>query len=143
METKESAINRQMGLEIQQAKTAARPRRSVKWLAEKTGISDATINRMWSDDPRDINITQITWLAALLGVTPQKLVERAVEEAGGLGAIMAELESALSAESATTDDLTTRRLQKEAEQMSAAEIEESAIAATEDAERRTPEPETP
>jgi transcriptional regulator with XRE-family HTH domain len=140
MDTKTSLINREIGRQIKREQSVSPL--SVKALAAKTGISDATINRMWSKDPRDINITQITWLAGLMGTTPQELVGLAVEKVGGLGAIMAELEAAMSEDEATTDDLTTRRLQREAAQMSPAEIEAIAIAATTDAERRTDEPPT-
>jgi DNA-binding Xre family transcriptional regulator len=154
MDTKNSRINREIGLEIQQAKVRARPRRSVKWLAANSGISDATINRMWSDDPRDINITQITWLAALLGADPIAIVRDAVEKAGGMGAVLAEAkiaaeeaecerETAVSDDAGKKDDLATRRAQREAEEMSVAEIEESATAATIDPELDSDEPEAP
>lgn len=140
METKKSSINRQLGLQIKREQSVGM---TVKELSAKTGISEPTINRMWSKNPRDINITQLTWLAALLGTTPQKLVEDALEKAGGLGAVMAELHDSLSEAAGNKDDLETRRLQKEAEQMSLAEIEESAIAATTDPERRIDEDPAP
>ena len=134
-------INREVGRQIKMHQSVSM---SVRELSARTGISEPTINRMWSKDPRDINITQLTWLAALMGTTPQKLVEKALEEVGGLGAVMDELREALteSEGAGKTDDLRTRRLQREAEEMSAAEIESIAIAATHDAERSTDEPPT-
>lgn len=143
METKNSAINREIGRQLKREKAVSAY--SVRELAERTGISESVINMMWSKNPRDINITQITWLAALLDTTPQKIVEAALDKVGGLETVMAELREqlAMSAAADTTDVLRTRRLQKEAEQMSVAEIEGIAIAATKDAERRTDESPSP
>lgn len=122
---------------------------TVERLAAESGISTATINRMFSKDPRDINITQITWLAALLGTTPQALVAEAVKRAGGLGAIMAELRASLDAQqvsdtAGTNDELDRKRRQKEARSMTTEQLEgETKRAATDDAEMDTPEPSAP
>lgn len=145
MDTKDSSINREIGLQLKREKAVSRL--SVRQLSERTGISESVINRMWSLDPRDINITQITWLAALLDTTPVQVIENALERVGGLGAVMDELREAIEKEksdvSASNDDLETRRLQKEAEKMSLAEIAENGIAATKNAEHRTDETPAP
>lgn len=99
-------------------------------LAEKSGVNFETLKRVLKGT-RDINVTQMDQLALAFGLPLPTLIERAVDRIPDF---------AVSEDSSSMDDLETRRLQKEAEQMSVAEIERNAIAATFDPERRTDEP---
>lgn len=94
----------------------------------------------------DVKIPDLVAIAAALSTTPlpggddtpvlvtaADMVDAAVERSGGFTAVVSEA-------FANTDDLRTRRLQREAEKMSAAEIERRAIAAqADDPETRTDE----
>lgn len=145
VDTKDSKINREMGRTIARERAGIVGMTAVR-LAEESGITLGTINRILSKDPRDINITQITWIAAALGTTPQELVAEAVRRAGGLGAIMAELRSNLDQASeapATNDELERKRRQREAASMTTEQLEgEMRSAATRDPEMDTDEPPT-
>jgi transcriptional regulator with XRE-family HTH domain len=144
VDTKDSIINREMALTIKRERAGTTY--TVDQLAKASGISTATINRMFSKDPRDVNITQITWLAALLGTTPQELVAEAVRRAGGLGAIMDEMRASIemSDGAGTNDELDRKRRQKEAASMTTEQLEgEQQRAATRDPEMDSDEPPTP
>lgn len=100
-------------------------------LVNATGINATTMQRILVGKS-DIDVTQLAAFAEVLRVPADELMRRAFAKA-----------EAMSEASATTDDLGARRLQREAEQMSVAEIEHNAIAATVDAERREDEPDSP
>ena len=74
-------------------------RRTVIEIAEQSGISKPTLMRI-EKGSRDINVTQLTQLAPVLGVTPEVLMRRAVDRA-------AELEEETGANDTTTSDLPT------------------------------------
>ena len=103
-------------------------------LAAATGISYTTLRRMMAGES-EIEVADLGKLCAAIGIDPGAVLAEALEDIGGIEKL-----APVSEDSSTKDDLETRRLQKEAEQMSVAEIERNAIAATEDAERRTDEP---
>ena len=122
-------------------------RLSQKSLSLLSGIPYGSIRNMERADV-DFKIPDVVAIAAALSttalpggsaepvqITPSELVRQAVERAGGFATFVSEASS-------TTDDLSTRRLQKEAEQMSTAEIEEIAEAANRDEQMRTDEPPT-
>lgn len=132
-----------MGAQIDAAKNALRPKKSVRELSEETGLSVATINRILSSEPRDINITQIAKLAFALQLHPTELVSRAIEHAGGMSALLAgDLLEDVSDVPDTTVDLDTER-KKRAATMTTRQIEEQKSAATRDNELGTDEPEAP
>jgi hypothetical protein len=79
VETKGSAINRALGAVIRGALRAERI--TVKRASQETGIAVSVLDRMISTEPRDINVTQLTLLARLLGTTPMELVEAAEKRA--------------------------------------------------------------
>lgn len=141
-----------MGLAIKREQAGAKI--SVRRLSEMTHVSESVINQMWSTNPRDINITQITWLAALLGIEPVDLVADAIKRSGGLGAILDDMREMVDADTeaikakraasevpATPVDLATRRRHGGSEQTSPAEIDdiEDAVA-TNDPELDADEP---
>lgn len=70
METKNSRLNRAMGQVLKGARTEAGL--TAAELAAHTGISVGTINRMSSEDVRDISISQIVLIAGAVDVTPQR-----------------------------------------------------------------------
>lgn len=149
METKDSAINRAMGRQIRAEKAGMHPTEpSVAELAKQTGLSVATINRIISTEPRDINITQIAKLALAFKISAPELVSRAVERAGGLSALLAaDLLDDVSDAPDTTDDLEKKRLQREFAAKTPAEIDEHrerrdtpTAAQGRDAETETDEP---
>jgi methylphosphotriester-DNA--protein-cysteine methyltransferase len=109
METKQSLINKQMGLALKR-EIAGSPV-TVEAIAETVNLSPAAMYRMWSKDVRDINITQITWMAGILGMTPQDLVADAVKRAGGMEEIMREARASIddAAMSAGVDNVTPIR----------------------------------
>jgi transcriptional regulator with XRE-family HTH domain len=148
MESKLSLINWSMGAEVR-AEMAAQGL-SAKQVSEGSGITVGQVNRIISKNPetvRDINVTQISELAHALSTTPHKLVERAVERAGGLDAIWADREAmraAVSVAPATNDELAERRRkQAEAAAMTVEELEDVKGAATRDAELDSDEPDLP
>jgi transcriptional regulator with XRE-family HTH domain len=149
MESKLSLINRSMGAEVR-AEMAAQGL-TAKQVADRSGISMGQVNRIVSKNPdfvRDINVTQISEIAHALGTTPHRLVERAVERAGGIEAIWADRENmrraAVSVAPGTNDELAERRRkQAEAAAMSVEELENVPGAATRDAELDSDEPDLP
>jgi DNA-binding Xre family transcriptional regulator len=138
VETKGSKINRAIARQIRAEKAGADPEPSVDDLVAATGLSSSTINRMLSKNPRDINVTQLTRISFALGLTPDVLLDRAIARAGGI-------DNLLSDGPDTTDDLDTKRKQKAAA-MTPEQIEnrdDHALAATQDDELDTDEPEAP
>ncbi|MCU1409478.1 MAG: hypothetical protein JWR04_185 [Rhodoglobus sp.] len=119
-------------------------------LAELADIPYGTFRNIARADV-DVKIPDLVAIAAALSttrlpggspdpvlVTAQQLVDAAVERAGDFAEQVSEA-------AAKTDDLQARRLQKEAEKMSAAEIERRAEAALKDEqmEQQPDEPEAP
>lgn len=90
VETKNSKINLAMGRQIRAEKAGMTPEPTVAELAPMTGLSPSTINRIISEDPRDIHVTAIARFAAVFGISPETLVRRAIERAGGMDAILAD-----------------------------------------------------
>lgn len=68
-----------------------RPRLSVKELSALTDLSPSTINRIIGPNPRDIHVTAVVRFAELFGMSPQKLMQRAIDRAGGMEKIQAEM----------------------------------------------------
>lgn len=121
---------------------------SIEELARESGITYGTLRNITKPSV-DMKAPDLVAIAAAFSTRPLRggsdeptpvtgadLLELAITRAGGLEALV-------SAADATKDDLETRRLQKEAAEMSLAEIEGSAIAATSDPERRADETPAP
>jgi transcriptional regulator with XRE-family HTH domain len=119
-------------------------------LALRAGIPYGTLRNMARGDV-DVKIPDLVAIAAALSTTPlpgggpapvtitaSDMVNMAVERAGGFDELVSEA-------AARVDVLRARRLQKEAEKMSAAEIERRAEAALRDKqmEQQPDESETP
>lgn len=118
---------------------------TVEELAERSGVKYGTLRNILRAQV-DVKIPDLVAIAAALSATilpgagdrpvpvlAADLVDAAVERVGSIPTPVSEVP-------ANTVDLQTRRLQREAEQMSAAEIESRAIAAAaDDAERHTAE----
>jgi transcriptional regulator with XRE-family HTH domain len=79
--TKDSAINQAMAAELraERAKTIGL---TVELLAKRSGVSFGTLRRILNGTV-DIAVPDLAALAAVFGVSPQELMKRAVENAGG------------------------------------------------------------
>jgi transcriptional regulator with XRE-family HTH domain len=86
-------INRAMADVIRSARTLQR--RTVIETAELSGITKFTLMRLEKGE-RDINVTQLTQLAPVLGASPEALMRRAVDR-------LAELEAAGEQQEQTSD----------------------------------------
>jgi len=108
-------------------------------LADSIGLSLTLVGRSIRGS-RALSVLEFERIASVLGEDPGDLLSDVLQGFGGLDKLLSEIPKPVSEDSSSIDDLETRRLQKEAEQMSVAEIERNAIAATQDPERRTDEP---
>lgn len=92
--TKDTKINQAMGAELRAERSAVDI--TVEALASESGISVSTLKRVLKGSV-DIGIPQIAAIAAALDahrdhpITPQDLVRKAVERAGGYEVLMSEV----------------------------------------------------
>lgn len=107
-------------------------------LARLAGINYETFKRILKGE-RDINITQITGIARAVGIRPAQLVQRAEER------YIVMLEEQLSAGGGIPNDITRKRIEKEAEAraMTPDQLAGAKHAATTDPELNTDEPGAP
>lgn len=113
MDTKNSPINRAMAAEIKGARVAAGL--TTEQLAEATGISVPTLNRMSSRDIRDINITQMAAIAEAVKVPLVELIERAERRATDMSVAAANNVSKIHPREMTADQLDSYRGDKAAD----------------------------
>lgn len=110
-----SPENLAMAAEIRAERAAYRPKLSVKELARRSGIAYGTLNRILSGE-RDINTTQISRIAVVLGTTPAKLMDGATERLGGvdgLRALVSEVKSDNVTPLRAVEDFTLEELDRE------------------------------
>jgi transcriptional regulator with XRE-family HTH domain len=131
-----SLENRAMAAAIRAERSAAGL--SQETLAKLSGVNYETLKRILKGD-RDINITQISGIALAVGITPAQLVQRAEER------LRVMVNEELSEGASTTDDITRKRLEKEAEarSMTIDQLAGTQNAATDDPELLSDEPEAP
>lgn len=135
MATKDSIMNRALAAEIKAERTARGW--DIPTLARASGLSLGTANRISSkNDLRDINVTQIAQIAAAFGMEAAALINRAEARA-------IVIQSSMSDDDGSLDDLATRRRQRAAAEMSLAEIEALEHVATRDPELDEDEPDQP
>jgi transcriptional regulator with XRE-family HTH domain len=100
-------------------------------LAKRSGIKEGTLRRMIAGES-EISARDLSLLAAVLGTTPQEILDQALREYGGLEALVSEV-------AVTTDDLDAKRKEK-ARSLTIEEIETEDAAATRDPELDADEP---
>lgn len=104
-------------------------------VADQTGIKYGTLRRMIAGEA-EINVYDLALIAKVAGVTPTDVVEEAVRDIGGI--------EALSVPTDTTDEVATKRKQREAVTMPGGAFEDQVQkAATRDDELDSPEPDAP
>lgn len=112
MKTKDTKINQAMGAELRAERSAVEM--TVEDLAAEAGMSVSTLKRVLRGSV-DIGIPQIAAIAAAMDahrdrpISPQELVRKAVERAGGYEVFMSEASDSnvtqLHPRSMTTDEL--------------------------------------
>jgi len=132
VDSKSTDLNQAMAAEIRAERGAAQLTQVE--LAVRSGISYSTLKRILNGTV-DVSVADLGAIAAALStventVTPQELLRRAVERAGGYTAL-------LSAPSATQDEIDAKRKQDEVRTMTVAQIEALPHAATRDPEMDT------
>lgn len=84
MESKLSLMNKSLGAAIR-AEIGAQDKTDNE-VGERSGLGKQLVRLITTNENylRDINVTQLAEIAHALGVTPQKLVEDAIQRAGGI-----------------------------------------------------------
>jgi transcriptional regulator with XRE-family HTH domain len=136
-ETK-SAMNRALAAEIRAERGAKQI--TVRDLADQAQMAVSTLNRVLAGE-RDINITQMALLAHALDTTPESLVRKAVERAGGVEVLVEEVAASRQSSGEVSDVAgNVTPIRKRPEDLTTDEIEAAARkAATRDAEMDTDE----
>jgi transcriptional regulator with XRE-family HTH domain len=131
-----SLENRAMAAAIRAERSASGM--SQEQFAVASGVNFETLKRILRGE-RDINITQISGIAAAVGISPAELVSRAEARLRDMAAWV------LSEDSSKNDDITQKRLEKEAEarSMTIDQLAEQPHAATDDPALLTDEPDSP
>lgn len=110
MEQQKSPVNLAVAAEIRAERGAQRV--TVKQLALAAGMVESTLNRVLAGE-RDINVTQLTKIATVLGTTPEALMERAVRRMGGVDVLMSDVQSKNVTPLRRVEDFTLEELDKE------------------------------
>lgn len=111
-------MNQAVAAEIRAERGAQRM--TVKQLALASGMVESTLNRALAGE-RDINVTQLTKIAAALGTTPDALMTRAVTRMGGIDVLMSDVGRKNVTPLRRVEDMTVDEI--EAEQKKAATID--------------------
>jgi transcriptional regulator with XRE-family HTH domain len=118
VEQQKSPMNQAVAAEIRAERGAQRM--TVKQLALASGMVESTLNRALAGE-RDINVTQLTKIAAALGTTPDALMTRAVDRMGGIDVLMSDVRRKNVTPLRRVEDMTVDEI--EAEQKKAATID--------------------
>ncbi len=140
MAIRESKLNQAIAAELRAERAAANV--SQQQITEVTGISRSTLRRTLAGEV-EVSATDLVMVASALSVDAPLLLGRAITRAGGEEAAVSDARASFGGRDSSGDELSVKRQQKAAADMTVEELEGQRSAATKDPELDTDEPDLP